>query len=35
MNWNWELLMTITTWVIWGALIMFFGLTVAVWIVVL
>jgi hypothetical protein len=28
---NWLLLMTIATWVIAGALVVFFGLTVAMW----
>jgi hypothetical protein len=32
---NWLLLMQIATWVIAGALIVFFGLTVAMWIIVL
>jgi hypothetical protein len=31
MNWNWELLMAIATYVIVGALVVFFGLTLASW----
>jgi hypothetical protein len=31
MNWNWELLMAIATYVIVGALVVFFGLTLAIW----
>ena len=31
MNWNWLLLMQIATYVIVGALVVFFGLTLAIW----